>query len=217
MEFRLHTVRHAEGIHNPMHDHSIRDPPLTPKGIQQSEYLSQIFPFKQEVGLVITSPLRRTLQTTLFGFQQTLDEKYYSGTPEKGQSEGARLLLEPDVQAHSARPCDTGSNQEILQSEFPHLPWDELSFDPLFPAKEGLYAKYPEALHQRGQRVHRLLEKEFNALAGDGRPDIVVVTHGGFMKYVILDDKMAFESAGWRSFLVEFDSSHNMSIREVEQ
>ncbi|OJJ82053.1 histidine phosphatase family protein [Aspergillus glaucus CBS 516.65] len=217
MVFRLHVVRHAEGIHNPKHDISILDPPLTPKGVQQSERLSQIFPFNENVGLVITSPLKRTLQTTLVGFQQTLDEKYYPETSASGQSNGARLSVSPDIQAHSARPCDTGSDQTILRSEFPHLLWDELPFDPLFPAKEGLYAPDREALIERGRRFQSLLEKEFAALADTGRPDIVVVSHGGFMKYIISHEKLAFDQAGWMSFFVRFDRDSGMTSMGIQQ
>lgn len=216
MVFRLHVVRHAEGIHNPNHDTTILDPPLTPKGIQQSERLSHLFPFKDSVGLVITSPLRRTLQTTLFGFQQTLDEKYYSKDSGSGQPKGARLLISPGIQAHSARPCDIGSAQTILQSEFPNLPWDELGFDPVFPAKEGLYAPDREALRERGRRFQRLLEEEFAALADTGRPDIAVVSHGGFMKHIVLDEKLAFDQAGGRSFFVQFDQDHSMTSVKIQ-
>ncbi|EYE92798.1 phosphoglycerate mutase family protein [Aspergillus ruber CBS 135680] len=215
MDLRLHVVRHAEGIHNPKHDISILDPPLTPKGVQQSEMLSQMFPFSENVGLVITSPLTRTLQTSLIGFQQTLDEKYYPETSGGGQFNGAQLLMSPDIQAHSARPCDTGSDQAILRSEFPHLPWDELVFDPVFPAKEGLYAPDLEALVKRGRRFQRLLEKEFAALANTGRPDIVVVSHGGFMKHFISYERLAFNQAGWMSFSVQFDRDSRMTSMRI--
>jgi hypothetical protein len=40
ISFRLHLIRHAEGTHNPAHVISILDPPLTPKGIEQSEAVS---------------------------------------------------------------------------------------------------------------------------------------------------------------------------------
>lgn len=218
MVFRLHAVRHAEGIHNPAHDKSIPDPRLTQKGVGQSERLSEIFPYTQDVGLVVTSPLRRTLQTALIGFQRTLDQKYYKTAkdPEGGNPGGAQLLIEPDIQAHSARPCDTGSDQSILRSEFPDLPWDEVAFDLEFPSKEGLYATDVDSLKQRGHRMHQTLEKAFTTLAETGRPDIAFVSHGGFMKYVVLDDKMAIDAASWRTFLVTFDASHNMQIVGVE-
>ena len=123
MSFRLHLIRHAEGTHNPAHDTTILDPPLTEKGIEQCLKLCQDFPFKESVGLVMTSPLRRTLQTARLGFQHSIDERYYAQGSRAGVQNGACLLLEPDVQAHSARPCDTGSDIAILRSEFYDLPW----------------------------------------------------------------------------------------------
>lgn len=213
MVYRLHVVRHAEGIHNPLHDKTIPDPPLTQKGIEQCERLSEIFPFKQDVGLVLASPLKRTVQTALFGFQQTLDEKYYnSDVPGSGRPQGAQLILEPYLQAHSSRPCDTGSCQSILRLEMPHLPWNELSFDPLFPAKEGPYATDADSLRQRGHMLHKTLEQHFTALAESDRPDIVVVSHGGFMRYIVLDNEVVIDSARWRSFNVSFDEDHNMHL-----
>lgn len=218
MVFRLHAIRHAEGIHNLAHDKSILDPQLTQNGIQQSERLSQTFPYAQDVGLVITSPLRRTLETALVGFQQTLDQKYFNTAedPGKGCPGGAQLLIEPDLQAHSARPCDTGSEQSILRVEFPDLPWDEVAFDLDFPSKEGRYATDVVSLQQRGHRMHRTLEKAFHMLAGTGLPDIAFVSHGEFMKYVVLDDKVAIDGAGWKTFLVTFGASHNMQVVGVE-
>ncbi|KAL4921999.1 histidine phosphatase superfamily [Aspergillus aurantiobrunneus] len=186
MVYRLHLVRHAEGTHNPSHDTTILDPPLTENGVHQSEELSENFPFNHSVGLVVTSPLRRTLQTALIDFQQCLDQRYY-GIKEhsgSGRQSRAQLSVEPDLQAHSLRPCDTGSYVGILRSEFLHLPWDVLAIDPVFPAKEGLYSTDTAALEERGKRVRRHLRQRFRELESTTRPDIVVVTHGGFMRFI---------------------------------
>jgi broad specificity phosphatase PhoE len=212
MRFRLHIVRHAEGTHNPAHDTTIPDPPLTQRGIEQSQELSQTFQFKESVGLVLASPLRRTLQTAHIGFQQTLDQRYYAKGSGAGVQKGAQLVLEPDVQAHSSRPCDTGSNISILQSEYQDLPWDILELDPIFPNKEGLYASDSETLKQRGWRIQRRLEEKFKELANTSRPDIVVVTHGGIIRFVTGDDTMSIGPAKARSFMVTFDQDSRLVI-----
>lgn len=213
MSFRLHLVRHAEGIHNPGHDTTILDPPLTEKGIAQCLKLCEDFPFKESVGLVMTSPLRRTLQTARLGFQQTIDEKFYAQGSGAGVQNGATLLLEPDVQAHSARPCDTGSDIAILRSEFYDLPWEILDLDPTFPAKEGLYASDPESLSLRGARIQRRLEQKFKELKDSKRPDIVVVTHGGFLSSVIGQEKTEVGQARWKTFMVTFDQDSRIDSR----
>ncbi|KAJ5157338.1 uncharacterized protein N7482_008438 [Penicillium canariense] len=212
--FRLHLVRHAEGTHNPAHDTTIPDPPLTERGIEQSKELCRDFPFKQDVGLVITSPLRRTLQTTLVGFGKTLDKKYYSANQGAGVSTGAQLLAAADVQAHSTRPCDTGSDISLLHAEFPDLPWDTLGLDPVFPAKQGPYAPDYEMLRQRGLRIQSDLEHLFQELQSTGRPDVVIVTHGGFMRF-ITGKTDPLGPAKWRTFLVTFDLDSGMTAEPL--
>ncbi|KAJ5308966.1 hypothetical protein PENANT_c020G08286 [Penicillium antarcticum] len=212
MIFRLHIVRHAEGTHNPGHDTTILDPPLTERGIKQSLELSQDFKFNDSVGLVLASPLRRTLQTAYIGFQQTLDQRFYPNVPQAGVQNGANLVLEPDVQAHSSRPCDTGSDISLLQSEYQDVPWDILDLNPIFPRKEGLYASDLETLKQRGWRIQRRLHELFKELANTARPDIVVVTHGGFMQHITGDDKLGVGPAKARSFMVSFDQDSRLII-----
>lgn len=221
MVFRLHLIRHAEGTHNPNHDTTIPDPPLTETGIRQSKNLRDDFPYHANVGLVITSPLRRTLQTALLGFSSCLDGKYYnrptSTEPNPSESTNAQLSLQPEVQAHSSRPCDTGSVPEILQSEFPDLPWSEIDLD-IFPAKEGKFAPDAESLEQRGKRIQEILLREFRRLKGNGtsgRGDIVVVSHGGFLRY-ISGYREGIPAAKWRSFFVEFDAEGKIVARPVQ-
>ncbi|KAJ6020705.1 Histidine phosphatase superfamily clade-1 [Penicillium herquei] len=212
MSFRLHVIRHAEGTHNPLHDTTILDPELTETGIQQSKALCHDFPFKENVGLVIASPLRRTLKTALLGFEECLDKQFYAN--KSGMEQGARLLVEPDIQAHSARPCDTGSEWSVLKSEFPDLPWDRLELDEVFPEKTGRYAPQWEFLQQRGWDLQSRMKEQFREMEGSQRKDIVVVTHGGFMKFVTGDPKLGVGPAKWASFLVTFDEESRLVLGE---
>ncbi|OQE15499.1 hypothetical protein PENSTE_c028G03196 [Penicillium steckii] len=204
MVYRLHLVRHGQATHNPNHDITIPDPPLTETGIQQSIKLNEDFPYHQNVGLVITSPLRRTLQTAIIGFSTCLD----GGT--------ARLSLEPEIQAHSSRPCDTGSTVECLQIEFPDLRWSELDqgLGDIYPAKKGIYATDVESLEKRGGRAQGLLLREFKRLEGTGREDIVVVSHGGFLGY-ISGHREGIPNSRWRTFLVDFDDYGRISAKPI--
>ncbi|CAG8048250.1 unnamed protein product [Penicillium olsonii] len=211
MSFRLHIIRHAQGTHNIAHDKTIPDPPLTEEGIQQSEDLCRDFPYKEKVGLVITSPLQRTLQTATVGFEQSIDQKYYSKSSGRGITGGARLSLEPDAQAHSSRPCDTGSDISVLQSRFPGLSWDTLDMDSTFPAKKGIYATDAESLQLRGWRLQRRLEEYFTQLQNSERPDIVVLSHGGWLKYVIGQD-VGVKAAKWKTFEVSFDEDSRIVV-----
>ncbi|KAH6683463.1 hypothetical protein B0J14DRAFT_633027 [Halenospora varia] len=97
-------VKHAESEHNVTKDFTIRDPGLTPLGRQQSTKLSETFPHSDNIGLIITSPLRRTVETTLLAFPQILDKKYYSPDSGLGIKGRAELLLKLDLQERSALP-----------------------------------------------------------------------------------------------------------------
>lgn len=219
MVFRLHLVRHGEAIHNPNHNTTILDPPLTSKGIQQSIKLNEDFPYHRNVGLVIASPLRRTLQTAIIGFSNCLDGKYHNMNhlPKQPSSTSgsAQLSLEPEIQAHSSRPCDTGSAVECLQAEFPGLPWSEMDLgDDIYPDKEGKYASDGESVEKRGERVQGLLFRAFRRLEGTCREDIVVVSHGGFLKY-ISGHREGIPNARWRSFFMRFDEDGRIVARPI--
>jgi hypothetical protein len=77
MAAKIHVVRHAESVHNIDKDFSRLDPALTLAGRQQAQILGGTFPFQDTIGLIITSPLRRTIQTTLLAFTNVLDKNHY--------------------------------------------------------------------------------------------------------------------------------------------
>jgi broad specificity phosphatase PhoE len=63
-------IRHAQAQHNATSDWSIRDPPLTELGEQQSRELHESLKASKignEVELIVVSAQRRTLQTATIG------------------------------------------------------------------------------------------------------------------------------------------------------
>tara|TARA_R110002060_G_scaffold45159_2_gene56494 strand:+ start:1829 stop:2167 length:339 start_codon:yes stop_codon:yes gene_type:complete len=64
MASQIHVIRHAESVHNVSKDFSQLDPSLTSLGFEQATKLDQSFPYAGRVGVIITSPLRRAIQTT---------------------------------------------------------------------------------------------------------------------------------------------------------
>lgn len=90
-----------------------------------------------------------------------------------------------------------------------------LYLDPIFPAKEGLYASDPESLELRGARIQSRLEQKFKELKDSGRPDIVVVTHGGFLGSVIGQEKTAVGQAKWKSFIVTFHQDSSIVVESA--
>jgi broad specificity phosphatase PhoE len=201
MAAKIHVVRHAESEHNVSKDFSILDPSLTPLGRQQAESLGSAFPYPDTVGLVISSPLQRTIQTTLLAFTKVLDKRYYEEGSGNGVEGGAELLLDPDLQERSALPCDTGSDRKVLQKAFPTLDFSTLGSG--WPSKEGAYAADDPAVDERARKVRGHVRERAVQLKDSNKRDIVIVTHGVFMKFLVGDEEIDLPKAGWKSYTVE--------------
>jgi broad specificity phosphatase PhoE len=102
----IHCIRHGQGLHNISYaNHDLQDPQLTPFGEQQCRDIAATFPFHNQIELVVTSPLRRTIRTALLGF-----------APEV--TRGVQVLALPQLQEASNLPCDTGSELGTIKEEF---------------------------------------------------------------------------------------------------
>jgi broad specificity phosphatase PhoE len=212
MTNKYHIVRHAESVHNVTKDFSLPDPELTPLGHQQSQSLGEKFPFHESIALIISSPLRRAIQTTLDGFSHVLDARYFESGSGKGVSQGIELVLDPDLQERSALLCDTGSVHEILKVQFPKLDFSTINEE--WRNKKGFYADDDEAVKERA-KVARMKLKERAAefgKKGSERTDIVVVTHGVFMKFLTEDKEIDLAKAAWRSYSLVEDMNGNVGF-----
>ncbi|KAF2966040.1 hypothetical protein GQX73_g7509 [Xylaria multiplex] len=160
-------VRHAQAEHNDTKDYSIHDPSLTELGREQCVRLRNGLiqdPLAQQAELIITSPMRRTIQTAL-GTVDWLIEK------------GVKIQADADWQENSAKPCDVGSTICKVADEFPGI--DYSTVDPVWPDKTspagGRYHYTKAAITARAQGA---LQKLYE------RPEkvIVVVSHSGFLR-----------------------------------
>ncbi|KAI5818677.1 histidine phosphatase superfamily [Pyronema omphalodes] len=182
-------VRHGQASHNVDEQYHLRDPYLTELGESQCRTLPSRFHNAQkieaadgssvpEIDLLVTSPLKRTLQTTLLGFPGQI-------------SSGVPVIALPDLQETSDMPCDTGSSVEILKAD-PKLKttdygdkmevnWEEVekAGDAWF-SKEGIYGATPERLKERAERVRKWLKSR-------EEQHVVCVLHGGFLHYLTED------------------------------
>ncbi|XRM46695.1 hypothetical protein ABZX51_009724 [Aspergillus tubingensis] len=200
MASKVHLVRHAESAHNVTHDFSQLDPELTPLGLQQAIGLGQLFHSAPQVAVIITSPLKRAVQTTLTAFPHILDKRYFDPESGQGVEKGAVLLLDPDLQERSALPCDTGSPTRVLETAFPRLGFQDLAEG--WQVKEGLYSPADEAVEERARRVRSRIAAVCEDLQHQGRTDVVVVTHGVFMRFLVGDSDIDLPKAGWVSYAV---------------
>ncbi|KAK9371584.1 histidine phosphatase superfamily [Lipomyces chichibuensis] len=208
MTSRIHLIRHAESVHNTDHDFSRLDPELTALGRQQADGFRLIFPSSDEVGMIITSPLRRTIQTTLLAFADVLDKRYFDEGSGKGVDGGAELVLDPGLQERSSLPCDTGSDILVLEKIFPGLDFSSLHAG--WQLKDGLYS--PEAVDDRASSVRRSLADRVVDLQDCTRRDIAVVTHGVFMKHLSGDPEIDLPKAGWRTYTIEQDQEGSVVL-----
>lgn len=193
----IYLIRHAESEHNVSKDFSQQDPPLTATGVAQASALSETFPNTASIAAVLTSPLTRTLQTTIAGFPQVF---------RKDLAGGVQFIIDPDLQERSDLPCDTGSRRSTLEEAFPDLDFGTLA-DHWF-VKEGLYAADDVAMAKRAQRFRERLREIVASLEKNGeayqglKRNVVVVTHGVFMKFLVEDETIDLPKAGWKAFTI---------------
>ncbi|KAM0704279.1 hypothetical protein Q7P35_008512 [Cladosporium inversicolor] len=205
MVSKIIIVRHAESVHNVTKDFSQLDPPLTSLGVEQASSISQKLPSARNVATIISSPLRRALQSTLAGFSSVLDKQYFDESSGQGADGGATLSLDPDLQERSDLPCDTGSSASELAKAFPGLSFDDLGEEWL--EKSGRYAPDDDAVAERAERVRKSLFGVAKSLENEKRKDIIVVTHGVFMKFLTRDEDIDLPKAGWKVYTVEKQST----------
>ncbi|EDO02325.1 hypothetical protein SS1G_04801 [Sclerotinia sclerotiorum 1980 UF-70] len=158
-----------------------------------ARFLENDDPLAQEIDLIVVSPMRRTLQTA----QQGLGWLMKRGVP---------VILRPEWQENSDKPCDTGTPIELMEKEWPQFDWSGV--DPLFPAKSGLYEFSKKALTERGIAARKWLQQ---------RPEkvIAVVSHSAFLRTCI--SYRHYANADYRIFdFADEDGQGNAELVEQE-
>ncbi|GAA5988885.1 hypothetical protein JCM11641_002110 [Rhodosporidiobolus odoratus] len=171
----IYFTRHAQAEHNVDEDYTIRDAPLTKLGRQQSANLLEDTEneFQKDAELLVTSPLKRPMQTMIIG---------YAPLRERLEKEGKPVVVMPELQEVNALPCDTGSPEASLSSdpEFTGLDFSPLSasekvWDVEWTSKQGIYD--PERAQERCKWVR-------NWLRDRKEKKIVVVAHGDVLRCI---------------------------------
>ncbi len=145
----------------------MHDPSLTPFGEEQCRQLAQRFPYHDNVELLVTSPIRRTIYTTLIGFKPEIKR-------------GIKIIALPEAQEVSDLPCDTGSDAEVLKKEMEGKPVDLSLIYKGWNNNRGKWATDADAIEARAKEARQWLK---------ARPEkeIVLVTHGGFLHFFTED------------------------------
>ncbi|GMK53910.1 hypothetical protein CspeluHIS016_0104960 [Cutaneotrichosporon spelunceum] len=169
---RIFLVRHAQAEHNVFSDWSILDPSLTPVGRRQATRLQDetIGSLQGTAQLLVSSPLRRTMETTLIAFPEL---------KRRLESEGKKVVLLDIAQEVEDLPCDTPLHpREELASSMDGM-FSSLDFTGLSPdyaSKQGIFD--PERAAERAALVRKWLRD---------RPEeeIVLVAHGDILRYIV--------------------------------
>ena len=69
--------------------------------------------------------------------------------------------------------------------------------------KSGRYGPGDDAVQERAERVRKSLFVIAESLENEERKDIVVVTHGVFMKFLTGDPDIDLPKAGWKVYAIE--------------
>ncbi|KAH8676694.1 histidine phosphatase superfamily [Tricladium varicosporioides] len=162
-------IRHAQALHSQYLGYG-------PQCAELAKFLQNELPIAQQIELIVVSPMRRTLQTA----QQGLGWLMERGVP---------VVLRPEWQENSAKPCDTGTEISEMQKEWPQFNWSTV--DPKYPSKTGLYEFSKTSLSKRGIEARKWLRN---------RPEkvIAVVSHSGFLRVGVSYKK--YENADFRIF-----------------
>lgn len=186
----IYLTRHAQAEHNVDLDYSsksthpqpsnifatdtstssVLDAPLTKLGRKQAASLAPLIPHLQDkVELIITSPLKRTLQTTLLGWGPAIQRLGITNA-----------ICHPAAQECNDFPCDTGVSREELEqiSEFAGFNFDRLTPD--WISKAGFYSADREAIARRAQAVRQFIRDQ-------PEKEIVLVAHGDFLRQITAD------------------------------
>lgn len=219
MAAKVHLVRHAEGLHNLRHDSTIADAQLTERGRDFAEILGRQFvqANTDSVGAMFTSPLRRTIETTLEAFHRVLSSDHYPPDSTKGVMGGLTLVLNPDLQEISDIPCNTGSPPAELLRLFHIELKAQIEKLPLgWFKKEGDWDPSDEAVAARKSRILTLLWNTSQRLQSavdpeqKKRTDIVVVTHEGIISTLVSNANVPI--ASYKTFTLEKDTHGNISL-----
>ena len=163
----LHCIRHAQGYHNlsKENEDKFRDPDLTDRGREQCERLRDSFPYQDQVDCILTSPIRRTIQTALIGLEPAIKGK------------GLKLLLAPRAQETSSKASDTGSDLSKLQEEFKDK-LDARRMDSDWNTNAGEWKMDNESIEQHVVEIRRVIK-------GLKHDHVVLVAHGGVRLFLI--------------------------------
>ncbi|KAI1411749.1 phosphoglycerate mutase-like protein [Hypoxylon sp. FL1857] len=178
-------IRHAQSYHNVAGSH-FRDPPITDVGVRQCEFLREVYPYGNKVTHIVSSPLRRTIETTLLAIKPIVKDD-------------VKITLLPELQEVNATPSSIGTKKQRLQYLFKGVQALDMSLlinKWYRKGSDSPYAPSVEKVEERAMMARRWLRMLARMAVKAGKEDahIVAVTHGEFAHWLTED----FVGVGFR-------------------
>ncbi|KAL7624418.1 hypothetical protein AAE478_005982 [Parahypoxylon ruwenzoriense] len=178
-------IRHVVAEHN-IRGSWIRDPGITAgSGWRQCESLARRYPYGDRVTHIVSSPMKRTIQTVIFGLAAALPRRRPVN----------KIILLPELQEVNATPSGTGRPKSELEDMFPAAESLGFNLDAALLAEDWYrkdsdtgFAPAPAKVEERARRA-RVFLRDLAREAARTRPDahVVVMTHGEFAHWLTDD------------------------------
>ncbi len=202
----LHIVRHAQGYHNVNKDYKNPDhidAQLTPFGVDQCRELSQRLQREDiTVDCIITSPMRRAIQTAYHSFEHLINN-----TQDSNSSNDSGAI--PFVACENWREtvnylCDARLPRSQLGRDFPYVDFDQIDHDhdPVWDYYEKKFGAHDEYQKHRESGDDEMLERRARAAWKTiaERPEheeiIAIVSHSAFFMHMFTRPELNVVSYG---------------------
>ncbi|KAI2620178.1 histidine phosphatase superfamily [Hypomontagnella submonticulosa] len=169
-------IRHAQAAHN-IFGPDLRDPSLTEEGVEECDLLRERYPFGHHVTHVVSSPMTRTIETTLCGIKPLVKDSI-------------KITLLPELQEVNASPSGTGTAKSVLRELYGPDILDMSALDEEWYIKgPGTpFEPLPSKVEARARLARASLRKIARAAAAQSEhAHVVVVTHGEFAHWLTED------------------------------
>lgn len=190
----IHLIRHAEGVHNEARrkrgreaykSWDYQDAALTNIGLQQVLTARDVYHLNatstniiheqkghlkhiRHVDLVVTSPLRRTLQTATLLFEDIKQMK------QKGQNDLNFVALESIRERYGVHPCDKRSPIEAIKNEFKDIDFSNVENN------EDIFWKVEE--RETMENIQSRVKQTLDWLMNRPETNIAIVSHHDFLR-----------------------------------
>jgi broad specificity phosphatase PhoE len=203
----MHIIRHAQGYHNINNDYknpNNLDAELTEFGIQQCKELSKrLKDEKLDVECIISSPMRRALQTAYHSFEHVWKSEEDLNLNQQIQQPKSKDI--PFVACENWREtvnyiCDVRFSRSRLRKDFPYVDFGNIEHeeDPIWKYYEAKHGSLEEYTRVRESNDDEMLVKRarqaWSTIAERPERSLAVVSHSAFFMHMFTRPELGIVS-----------------------